>query len=123
MKVGQKIKFNFANDEKEGVIERLTDKKVYLRVDFPRHKNKLVIRKITALEAAVRNVDGIDDVAGLELLLVTHVEHEGILFVDHRHQLVDTYGAAAATGLVADEKRQEQDEGPHQERMIGDELK
>ena len=51
MKVGEKIKFNFANDEKEGVVERLTDKKVYLRVDFPRHKNKLVIRKITALEA------------------------------------------------------------------------
>ncbi len=55
MKVGQKIKFNFANDEKEGVIERLTDKKVYLRVDFPRHKNKLVIRKITALEADVES--------------------------------------------------------------------
>jgi len=55
MKAGQKIKFNFANDEKEGVIERLTDKKVYLRVDFPRHKNKLVIRKITDLEAAVES--------------------------------------------------------------------
>ncbi len=55
MKVGQKIKFNFANDDKEGVVERLTDKKVYLRVDFPRHKNKLVIRKITALEADVES--------------------------------------------------------------------
>ena len=51
MKVGQKIKFSFANDEKEGVIERLSDKKVYLRVDFPRHKNKLVVRKLATLEA------------------------------------------------------------------------
>ena len=55
MKVGQKIKFSFANDEKEGVIERLTDKKVFLRVDFPRHKNKLVMRKISALEADLAN--------------------------------------------------------------------
>lgn len=55
MKAGEKIKFNFANDEKEGVVEKLTDKKVYLRVDFPRHKNKLVVRKISALEAQEAN--------------------------------------------------------------------
>ena len=51
MKVGEKIIFAFAGSEKEGMIERLTPKKAFLRVDFPRHKNKLIARKISVLEA------------------------------------------------------------------------
>jgi hypothetical protein len=53
MKVGEKIKFAFADGEKEGVIERLSPKKAYLRVDFPHDKNKLVVRRISVLEAGV----------------------------------------------------------------------
>lgn len=51
MKVGSKIKFAFANGEKEGVVERLSPKKAYLRVDFPHHQSKLVVRRISVLEA------------------------------------------------------------------------
>lgn len=51
MKAGDKITFAFGNGEKEGVIERLTPKKAYLRVDFPHHRNKLITRKIAALAA------------------------------------------------------------------------
>ena len=51
MKVGEKITFAFAGGEKEGVIERLTPKNAFLRVDFPHHKNKLIARKISVLEA------------------------------------------------------------------------
>jgi len=50
MEVGDKIKFAFANGEKEGVIEKIYPKKVYLRADFPHHPNKLIIRKINDLE-------------------------------------------------------------------------
>ena len=51
MKVGEKVTFSFANDEKEGVIERIFPKKIYLRVNFPHHPNKLIIRRIADLEA------------------------------------------------------------------------
>ena len=51
MKVGDKVTFAFADGEKEGVIERLTPKKAFLRVDFPHHQNKIVARKISVLEA------------------------------------------------------------------------
>jgi len=51
MKVGDKITFSFANGEKEGVIEKIFSKKVYLRVNFPHHPNKLIKRRIADLEA------------------------------------------------------------------------
>ena len=51
MKVGDKIKFAFANEEKEGVVEKISPKKVYMRVDFPHHPNKLIIRRISELES------------------------------------------------------------------------
>ena len=51
MKVGDTITFTFASGTKEGVIEKLTAKKVTLRVDFPHHPRKRVIRSIAALEA------------------------------------------------------------------------
>jgi len=55
MKAGDKIKFAFANDEKEGVIEKISPKKVYMRVNFPHDPNKLVIRRISDIEAGSSN--------------------------------------------------------------------
>lgn len=52
MKVGEKITFPFASGTKEGVIEKLTAKKVTLRVDFPHHPRKRIVRSIAAIEAA-----------------------------------------------------------------------
>ena len=53
MKVGDKITFAFGDGEKEGVIERLSAKRAFLRVNFPHHDNKLVVRRISVLEAGV----------------------------------------------------------------------
>jgi hypothetical protein len=53
MKVGDKITFAFGDGEKEGVIERLSPKRAFLRVDFPHHDNKLIVRRISVLEAGV----------------------------------------------------------------------
>ena len=55
MKVGDKITFAFGDGEKEGVIERLSTKRAFLRVNFPHHDNKLVVRRISVLEAGVSN--------------------------------------------------------------------
>jgi hypothetical protein len=51
MKVGDKIKFAFASDEREGVIEKISPKRVFMRVNFPHDPNKLVIRRISDIEA------------------------------------------------------------------------
>lgn len=51
MKAGDKITFAFGDGTKEGVIEKLSAKKAYLRVDFPHHANKRIVRKISLLEA------------------------------------------------------------------------
>jgi hypothetical protein len=51
LKVGDRITFPFGKGEKEGVVTRVFQKNVYLRVDFPRHPGKLVRRKIEDLEA------------------------------------------------------------------------
>ena len=50
MNVGDKITFPFGKGEKEGVVVRMHQKNVYLRVDFPKHPGKLVRRKIHDLE-------------------------------------------------------------------------
>jgi hypothetical protein len=55
MKAGDKITFAFGDGEKEGVIERLSAKRAFLRVNFPHHDNKLVVRRISVLEAGVSN--------------------------------------------------------------------
>lgn len=56
MKVGDKIKFAFASDEKEGVIEKISPKRVFMRVNFPHDPNKLVIRRISDIEAGSSNI-------------------------------------------------------------------
>lgn len=50
LKVGDRITFPFGKGEKEGVVDRVFQKNVYLRVDFSGHPGKLVRRKIGDLE-------------------------------------------------------------------------
>jgi hypothetical protein len=53
MQVGDRIKFPFGGEEKEGVVVKIFPKKVYLNVDFPRHKGKLIVRSLAALEGEI----------------------------------------------------------------------
>ncbi len=52
MKVGSKVKFTFGKkkQKKEGIVEKIFDKTVCLKVDFPNHKNKTVIKKKSELK-------------------------------------------------------------------------
>ena len=40
MKVGDKIKFDFAGKKKEGTVQKVFPKTVYLKVDFDKDKQK-----------------------------------------------------------------------------------
>ncbi len=51
MNVGDRIQFPFGGKEKEGIVLRIFPKKVCLRVDFPRHPGKTVVRSLAALES------------------------------------------------------------------------
>jgi hypothetical protein len=53
MNVGDRVKFQFGGKEKEGVVCKIFPKKVYLRVDFPRHPAKLVVRSLANLEGRI----------------------------------------------------------------------
>ena len=48
MEIGDKVKFKFGKkgEEKEGVVIKRFPKTVYLKVDFPKHKGKIIRRKI-----------------------------------------------------------------------------
>lgn len=50
MNIGDRIKFQFGDQEKEGQVVKIFPKKVYLKVDFPRHPGKIVVRTIAELE-------------------------------------------------------------------------
>ncbi len=50
MNVGDRIKFSFGGKEKEGMVIRMFPKKVYLKVDFPKHPGKIVVRTLAELE-------------------------------------------------------------------------
>jgi hypothetical protein len=50
MNVGERVKFQFGGQEKEGSVFKLFPKKVYLKVDFPRHPGKIVVRTLAELE-------------------------------------------------------------------------
>jgi hypothetical protein len=50
MNVGERVRFQFGGKEKEGVVVKVFPKKAYLKVDFPRHPGKIVLRSIAALE-------------------------------------------------------------------------
>ena len=47
MKIGDKIKFDFAGKKKEGTVSKLFDNTVYLKVDFNKDKQKTVKRKLS----------------------------------------------------------------------------
>ncbi|PIQ99753.1 MAG: hypothetical protein COV66_09075 [Nitrospinae bacterium CG11_big_fil_rev_8_21_14_0_20_45_15] len=49
MKVGDKIKFDFAGKQKEGVVHKAFENTVYLKVDFEKDKGKIVKRKMAEL--------------------------------------------------------------------------
>lgn len=51
MNVGDKIKFPFAKKEMEGTVEKIYEKTVYIRADFPRHKGKLIKRKLKDIKS------------------------------------------------------------------------
>ena len=51
MKVGDKIKFDFAGKKKEGTVSRFFDNTVYLKVDFEKDKQKTVKRKISQVDS------------------------------------------------------------------------
>ena len=51
MKVGDKIKFDFAGKKKEGTVSRLFANTVYLKVDFEIDKQKKVKRKISQVNS------------------------------------------------------------------------
>ena len=46
MRVGDKITFPFGKDEKEGTIFKVFPKTVYIKVDFAKHKGKIIKRSI-----------------------------------------------------------------------------
>ena len=50
MNVGDRVKFSFGGKEKEGMITRIFPKKIYLKVDFPKHPGKVVVRSLAELE-------------------------------------------------------------------------
>ena len=52
MKVGDKVKFNFAGKKKEGIVNKLFDKSVYLKVDFDKDKQKTVKRKFSEIDGS-----------------------------------------------------------------------
>ena len=49
MQIGEKITFPFGKGEKEGVVCKVTPKNVFIKCDFPKHKDKIVRRKISQL--------------------------------------------------------------------------
>ena len=51
MKIGDKIKFDFAGKKKEGTVSKLFDNTVYLKVDFNKDKQKTVKRKLIQVDS------------------------------------------------------------------------
>ncbi len=51
MKTGDKVKFTFAKKEMEATVDRVYPKTVYLKVDFPRDKGKIVKRRVKDIKA------------------------------------------------------------------------
>ena len=50
MKVGDKVKFDFAGKKREGTVDKVFSKTIYLKVDFDKDKQKTVKRKISELD-------------------------------------------------------------------------
>jgi hypothetical protein len=50
MEIGDKITFSFGNGEKEGTIFKIFPKTVYIKVDFAKHKGKIIKRSIMEVQ-------------------------------------------------------------------------
>jgi hypothetical protein len=50
MERGDKVMFPFGNGEKEGTVFKVFPKTVYIKVDFAKHKGKIVKRSIVAVQ-------------------------------------------------------------------------
>ncbi|MFQ5482892.1 MAG: hypothetical protein ACE5ER_09040 [Nitrospinaceae bacterium] len=50
MKVGDKVKFDFAGKKKEGMVVRLFPNSVHMKVDFENHPGKIVKRKLNQMQ-------------------------------------------------------------------------
>jgi hypothetical protein len=50
MQEGDKVTFSFAKGTKEGIVFKVFEKTVLIKADFPKHKGKIVRRKIHQLE-------------------------------------------------------------------------
>lgn len=46
MNKGDKVTFSFAKKNMEGTIERVFQKSIYIKADFPKDKGKIIKRKI-----------------------------------------------------------------------------
>jgi hypothetical protein len=46
---GDKITFRFGAGEKEGIVAKVYPNTVYIKVDFPKHKGKIIKRSISSL--------------------------------------------------------------------------
>lgn len=51
MNVGDKVRFTFAKKEMEGKVEKIFQKTVYIKADFPKDKGKIIKRKIKDVKA------------------------------------------------------------------------
>lgn len=54
LKAGDRVTIPFGKGEKEGIVERICGKSLFVRVDFPRHPGKRIRRKLQDLEASSR---------------------------------------------------------------------
>ncbi len=50
MEIGDTVTFPFGKGEKEGTVCKIMPKTIYIKVDFPKHKGKIVKRSITELQ-------------------------------------------------------------------------
>ena len=50
MKVGDKVKVDFAGKKKDAVVFKLFPNSVHLKIDFEKDKGKIVKRKLTQVE-------------------------------------------------------------------------
>ena len=50
MKVGDKIKIEFAGKKKDALVFKIFPSSVYLKVDFERDKGKILKRKLSQIE-------------------------------------------------------------------------
>ena len=69
MKIGDKIKFDFAGKKKEGTVSKLFDNTVYLKVDFNKDKQKTVKRKLSQVDSkkSKKKITGLRPIASLRI--------------------------------------------------------